>query len=135
MARKIIVLLVGYLIFLGYLLYTTFYSPKETAPKQVIYGIASWYGDYFHGKPMSNRKPFDMNKVSVAHRDLPLDVTKVLVTNTLNGKEVIALVTDRGPYVKKKGRYTRDLDLSKEAARQLGAIEAGLIPVRIEVLE
>lgn len=100
--------------------------------KKVVHGIASWYGEYFDGKPMANGKPFDMEKVSVAHRNLPLG-TKVRVTNVENGKYVFAVVTDRGPYTKENGRYSREIDLSKKAAEKLGSLEEGLVPVRIEV--
>jgi rare lipoprotein A (peptidoglycan hydrolase) len=100
--------------------------------KKVVHGIASWYGEYFDGKPMANGKLFDMEKVSVAHRSLPLG-TKVRVTNIDNGKHVFATVTDRGPYTKEHGRYSREIDLSKKAAENLGAVKEGLVPVRIEV--
>jgi rare lipoprotein A (peptidoglycan hydrolase) len=105
---------------------------QDLKPKKVVHGIASWYGKYFDGKTMANGKPFNMEKVSVAHRSLPLG-TKVRVTNIENGKYVFATVTDRGPYTKENGRYSREIDLSKKAAEKLGSLEEGLVPVRIEV--
>lgn len=105
---------------------------EDRKPKKVVHGIASWYGKYFDGKTMANGKPFNMEKVSVAHRSLPLG-TKVRVTNIDNGKYVFATVTDRGPYTKENGRYSREIDLSKKAAEKLGSIEEGLVSVRIEV--
>jgi len=108
------------------------HTTQNRRVKRVSHGVASWYGEYFDGRPMANGKLFDMEKVSVAHRSLPLG-TKVRVTNTDNGKYVVAFVTDRGPYTKKNGRYSRDIDLSKKAAQNLDAVKEGLIPVRIEV--
>lgn len=105
---------------------------QESRAQKVYYGIASWYGQQFHGRTMANGEPFDMRKVSVAHRTLPLG-TKVMITNMANGKHLVAMVTDRGPYVKEHGRYTRDFDLSWKAAEILDATEDGLVPVRGEV--
>ncbi|MBI3671452.1 septal ring lytic transglycosylase RlpA family protein, partial [Candidatus Azambacteria bacterium] len=76
-------------------------------------GKASWYGDDFQGKLMSNREPFDKEQNTVAHRRLPLG-TEVCIINPANGKRVLAVVTDRGPY--KKGRI---IDLSENLAKEL----------------
>ena len=92
-------------------------------------GLASWYGRQFHGKTMSNKEPFDMNKISVAHKKLPLG-TKVRVTDTDTGKSITAEVTDRGPYV--DGRI---IDLSKKAAEKLGIKKKGVANVRVEVIQ
>lgn len=111
-------------------------GPPEVAVQsrnlRKVEGIASWYGEYFNGRLMANGEPFDMEKVSVAHRSLPLG-KKVRVTNLNNGRYIVAVVTDRGPYTKENGRYSREIDLSKKAAEELDAVKEGLVPVRIEV--
>ncbi len=93
--------------------------------KQV--GIASWYGPRFHGRKTANGDVFNQNKMTAAHRTLPLG-TKVEVTNVKNGKSVEVHINDRGPYV--DGRV---IDLSRAAAIRLGMKEGGLARVRIEV--
>jgi len=92
-----------------------------------IRGWASWYGSDFQGKKMANGKHYDMHKVSVAHQSLPLG-TKVKVVNLRNNKSIIALVSDRGPYA-----CGREIDLSYAAAKKLGAVRDGVIPVEIEI--
>lgn len=93
----------------------------------VVGGWASWYGPGFQGKKMADGKRFDMRKVSVAHRSLPLG-TKVKVINLWNHKSIVTFVRDRGPYIQ-----GRDMDLSYAAAKKLGAVRDGVIPVRIEI--
>jgi rare lipoprotein A (peptidoglycan hydrolase) len=93
----------------------------------VARGWASWYGPGFQGKKMADGKRFDMRKVSVAHRSLPLG-TKVKVINLWNHKSIVTFVRDRGPYIQ-----GRDMDLSYAAAKKLGAVRDGVIPVRIEI--
>jgi rare lipoprotein A (peptidoglycan hydrolase) len=94
-------------------------------------GNASWYGPGFHGKRMANGQRYDQNAILVAHRTLPLGI-QVRITNLKNGKSIIVKVLDRGPYAKRNGRYTREIDLSKGAAKLLGMIKSGVVPVRIE---
>lgn len=91
----------------------------------------SWYGQEFQGRTMANGEPFDRNKLTVAHRKLPLG-TKVLLTNPDNGFKVIATVKDRGPYI--KGRH---LDASEKVAKtlQLKMGKKGTAPVVVQVLE
>ena len=96
-------------------------------------GRASWYGPGFHGKKMANGEIYNQNDVLIAHRTLPLGL-KVLVTNLETSKSIIARVLDRGPYTKKNGRYDREVDLSYGAAKILGALESGVIPVKITPL-
>ncbi|NOY35688.1 MAG: septal ring lytic transglycosylase RlpA family protein [bacterium] len=96
-------------------------------------GKASWYGPRFHGRKRADGRIYDQNEVLVAHRVFPLGM-KVRVTNLLNGRTVVAPVLDRGPYVVKDGKYDREIDLSLGAARALGAVKKGVIPVRIEPL-
>lgn len=91
-------------------------------------GIASWYGEQFHGKATANGAVFDMNKVSAAHRTLPLP-SIIRVTNMTNGKVLDVVVNDRGPFAK-----DRVLDMSKRGAELLGYQEQGVTLIRIELL-
>jgi rare lipoprotein A len=104
------------------------YEPLQTHAGFIQTGIASWYGDDFHGKKTSNGETYDMHAMTAAHKTLPLGVF-VRVTNTANGNEAIVRVNDRGPFV--KGRI---IDLSYSAAKALGADIAGTAPVRVEAL-
>lgn len=70
-------------------------------------GIASWYGEPFHGRKTANGAVYDMNKMTAAHKTLPLP-TDVRVTNLENGRSVIVTVNDRGPFA-----HSRIIDLSK----------------------
>lgn len=89
---------------------------------------ASWYGRQHHGRVMANGERFNMHALTVAHRTLPLG-TRVRVTNPSTGQSVVAVVTDRGPYVRGRG-----LDVSRGVAARLGLIERGVAPVRLEVV-
>ena len=91
-------------------------------------GIASWYGPNFHGKQTSNGGVFDMNKVSAAHRTLPMP-SMVRVTNLENGRALNVLVNDRGPFA--RGRI---IDLSRRAAELLGMKTQGTARVSVEIL-
>lgn len=98
------------------------------APTVEEVGTASWYGPRFHGKKTANGEVFNQNKLTAAHRTLPLGTT-VEVTNVTNGKSVEVKINDRGPYV--NGRV---IDLSRAAALRLGMKDAGVAKVQIEVL-
>ncbi|HEX2114419.1 MAG TPA: septal ring lytic transglycosylase RlpA family protein [Alphaproteobacteria bacterium] len=91
-------------------------------------GQASWYGDQHHGRTTASGEKFDMNKLTAAHRTLPMG-TAVRVTNLDNGRSIEVVINDRGPYV-----GARVIDLSREAARRLNMEREGLAPVRIEEL-
>ena len=99
-------------------------APPEPKPDQT--GVASWYGDEWQGRITASGKPFDEHKLTAAHRTLPLN-TRVRVTNLKTGRSVEVTITDRGPY--KDGRV---IDLSKAAAKKLGMVKQGLVPVRIQ---
>ncbi|PZQ53863.1 MAG: septal ring lytic transglycosylase RlpA family protein [Phenylobacterium zucineum] len=100
------------------------YVPREQ-PNYDETGIASWYGQAFHMKTTANGELFDMNAVSAAHTTLPIP-SMVEVTNLDNGRRLMVRVNDRGPFVD-----NRIIDLSQEAARQLGYDRAGLARVRV----
>jgi rare lipoprotein A len=91
-------------------------------------GIASWYGEQFHGKQAANGELFDMQALTAAHRTLPLG-SMVRVVNLTNGKHVRVRINDRGPYV--NGRI---LDLSQAAAVKLGMVQNGLSVIQLEVV-
>ncbi len=91
-------------------------------------GIASWYGEPFHGKYTANGELYDMNAVTGAHRTLPLP-SVVQVTNLDNGRTIQLRVNDRGPYA--RGRI---LDVSRRAAQLLGFENTGTAKVRVRIL-
>lgn len=101
------------------------YVPREQ-PNYDETGVASWYGEQFHLKATANGERFDMATVSAAHTTLPLP-SMVEVTNLENGRKLIVRVNDRGPFV-----GDRIIDLSREAARQLGYERQGLARVRVK---
>ncbi len=90
-------------------------------------GIASWYGERFHGRLTASGETFDMQALTAAHPTLPFG-TIVRVTNMKNRRTVDVRINDRGPYA--KGRI---IDLSYAAAKQLEMIDAGAVEVRLEV--
>jgi rare lipoprotein A len=93
------------------------------------FGVASWYGEWHHGKETANGEAFDQWALTAAHRTLPLG-SYVDVTNVANGQQVRVRVNDRGPYI--GGRV---LDLSRGAAQRIGQLGAGLFHVRIRVID
>ena len=92
-------------------------------------GRASWYGPDFHGKRTANGETYNMNRLTAAHRTLPFN-TVVRVDNLENGNSVIVRINDRGPYI-----GNRVIDLSREAATQLGMIRNGTANVRLYLLD
>lgn len=103
------------------------YHPQEDRNYQEV-GMASWYGDRFHGRPTATGETFDMNALTAAHKTLPLPGL-VEVTNLENGRTAVLRVNDRGPFV--DGRI---IDLSRGAARELGLLERGVGRVRVRYL-
>ena len=99
---------------------------KTARPYQV--GKASWYGDYFQGRPTASGEPYNMYDFTAAHMTLPLG-TYVRVTNLSNGRWVIVKVNDRGPVV--PGRI---IDVSYNTARLLHFKAKGLQKVRLDVV-
>jgi rare lipoprotein A len=91
-------------------------------------GVASWYGDPFHGRKTANGERFDKRRLSAAHTTLPLP-SLVEVTNLENGRRLVLRVNDRGPFVD-----DRLIDLSEAAAAELGFKEQGLAPVEVRFL-
>ena len=91
-------------------------------------GIASWYGNKFHGHLTSNGEIYDMYTMSAAHKNLPLP-TYLKVTNTANNKSVIVRVNDRGPF-----HHSRIIDLSYSAAYKLDMLKTGTAHVKITAI-
>ena len=90
-------------------------------------GDASWYGEKFHGKPTASGEPFDMYAYTAAHRTLPFG-TMVTVTNLSNNKSIDVRITDRGPFKK-----SRIVDLSYQAAKEIGLVQVGIAKVDVEI--
>ena len=91
-------------------------------------GIASWYGDPYHGRRSASGEIFDKEQLTAAHRSLPFQ-TWVEVTDLDNGKKVDVRIIDRGPFV--KGRI---IDLSLAAARKIEMVRPGTARVRLKVI-
>lgn len=91
-------------------------------------GIASWYGNDFHGKITANGEIYDMHKLTAAHRTLPFH-TMVEVENLENGLKVLVRINDRGPFLK-----NRIIDLSWQAAHRLAMTDKGTAAVNIRVI-
>ena len=91
-------------------------------------GLASWYGPGLHGRRTASGTVRTGAALTAAHRSLPFG-TLLRVTNLRNGRTVVVVVDDRGPFV--RGRV---IDLSRAAARRLGMVRDGVVPVRLEVV-
>ncbi len=105
---------------------------NETLPAyavgQKMNGRCAWYGQRGHGNKTASGRPFDGKALTAAHRTLPFG-SKVRVTNKRNGRSVVVEVTDRGP---KNRRY--EIDISRQAAVNIGLKDAGEGMVTIEIL-
>lgn len=91
-------------------------------------GVASWYGEKFHGHKTSNGEIFDMYKVSAAHTRLPIP-SFLQVTNLENNRSIVVRVNDRGPF-----HGDRIIDLSYAAAVKLGYANGGTARVQLEAI-
>ncbi|HWJ88027.1 MAG TPA: septal ring lytic transglycosylase RlpA family protein [Pelagibacterium sp.] len=95
---------------------------------QTLSGTASWYGGKFHGRKTANGETYNQHALTAAHRHLPFG-TEVVVTNQNNGRSVVVRINDRGPFT--GGRI---IDLSRQAASQIGMINSGTAKVTVEVI-
>ncbi|MCF6214721.1 MAG: septal ring lytic transglycosylase RlpA family protein [Emcibacter sp.] len=91
-------------------------------------GLASWYGSQFHGRKTANGDVFNMNDLTAAHTTLPMP-SHVRVTNVENGRWLILMVNDRGPFV-----GDRIIDVSRRAAQLLGFEKKGVTKVRVQAV-
>ncbi len=105
------------------------YHVLETSSGYSETGYASWYGSKFHGRATSSGEPYDMFRISAAHRTLPLP-TYVRVTNLENDREITVRINDRGPF-----HSDRIIDLSYAAAVKLDLADAGTAKVRVEAID
>ena len=101
------------------------YVPQEDINYSAV-GMASFYGNQFHGRYTANGEVFDMNSISAAHPTLPLP-SYVRVTNMANRRSIVVRVNDRGPYV-----GDRIIDLSAQTAKLLGFHGHGLAKVKVD---
>lgn len=104
------------------------YRVMDSAAGYVERGVASWYGNKFHGRATSSLEPYDMYQFTAAHKTLPLP-TYVRVTNLDNGRSVTVRVNDRGPF-----HAGRIIDLSYAAAIKLGIHVQGTGRVEVRAL-
>jgi len=104
------------------------YELMESGDNYQETGIASWYGSKFHGHRTSSWEPYDMLKMTAAHKTLPLP-SYVKVTNLENSQTVTVRVNDRGPF-----HDDRIIDLSYAAAHLLGMTEKGTVQVKVEII-
>jgi rare lipoprotein A len=105
----------------------TYYTRGDSADYRER-GVASWYGEDFHGRSTANGETYNMHALTAAHKTLPIP-TWVEVTNLENDRRVIVKVNDRGPFV--AGRI---IDLSYAAATELDMIRAGTARVEVRAL-
>ena len=103
------------------------YVPVNDAAYDQV-GIASWYGDFFHGRRTANGEIYDMNALTAAHPTLPMP-TYATVTNLANDRTIVVRINDRGPY-----HDGRIIDLSHRAAELLGLYPKGSGMVRVRYL-
>jgi rare lipoprotein A len=101
------------------------YTPEHD-PAYRAEGLASWYGNDFHGRRTANGEVFDQHAISAAHPTLPLP-SYVRVSNLANRRSIIVRVNDRGPYAK-----DRVIDVSSKTAELLGFRPFGVARVRVE---
>ena len=109
--------------------YTVLGKSYEVMPTEVGYnerGVASWYGEKFHGHKTSNGEVFDMFLASAAHKSLPIP-SFLRVTNLDNNRSIVVRVNDRGPF-----HGNRVIDLSYAAAVKLGYADRGTARVQLE---
>lgn len=101
----------------------------SAATSRLETGVASWYGDRFHGRKTASGEVFDMNALTAAHPNLPFG-SWVRVRNLLNGRSVDVRINDRGPHIKQ-----RIIDLSRAAAHALGLAGQGTPEVEVTLLD
>jgi rare lipoprotein A len=104
-------------------------TAKPSKLIQVVQGAASWYGPGFYGRTTASGERFQKGTLTAAHRTLPFG-TRVRVTNLSNGRSVVVRINDRGPF-----KYHRVIDLAHGAASQLKMMQAGEVPVKLEILK
>jgi rare lipoprotein A len=112
-----------------YNLFGVDYTPLVSVTSHTELGIASWYGNKFHGHLTSNGETYNMFSMTAAHKTLPLP-SYVKITNLDNKRTAIVRVNDRGPF-----HQDRIIDLSYSAASKLGMLQLGTARVQLELLQ
>ncbi|MFW5500504.1 MULTISPECIES: septal ring lytic transglycosylase RlpA family protein [unclassified Maridesulfovibrio] len=107
------------------------YIPHLSSKGYKAQGLASWYGDDFHGKTTANGETYNMYAMTAAHRTLPMG-TMLEVTDRSSGRKVIVRINDRGPFADPDLRI---IDLSYSAASKLGIVNKGITPVELRAIE
>ncbi len=116
----------GYLTGRPYVIGGRTYYPSERPEGYSVVGVASWYGDAFHGRRTANGEVFDKNSITAAHPTLPLP-SYARVTNLKNGHSLIVRVNDRGPY-----HGGRVMDVSQRVAEALDFRSEGMARIKVE---
>jgi rare lipoprotein A len=101
---------------------------KPVRAKRMGHAVASWYGPKFHGRLTASGERYDMDAMTCAHKKLPFG-SRLKLKSVENGKTVVVVVNDRGPFVR-----GRDIDLSRAAAKKLGIIGPGTGKVKVYYL-
>ena len=109
-----------------YTVFGTTYVPVVDRQPFRQRGLASWYGRKFQGQKTASGEPYDMFKMTAAHKTLPIP-SYAKVTNLANGKSVIVRINDRGPFYS-----NRIIDLSYAAALKIGIAAKGSGMVEVE---
>lgn len=104
------------------------YTPLPTGKGYSAEGLASWYGQKFHGHLTSNGEVYDMYTMTAAHKTLPLP-SFARITNLTNGNQAVVRINDRGPF-----HSERLVDLSYAAALKLGMLSSGVAKVKLDVM-
>ncbi len=104
-------------------------QPDSPVQNEQMVGYASWYGPGFHGKKAASGEKYNQNKLTAAHKILPMN-TWVRVKNLENNRTVVVRINDRGPYKK-----NRIIDLTRRAATDLGFVKQGTARVSIKILK
>lgn len=103
--------------------------PREEPAGQAFQrGGASWYGIQFHQRRTASGELFDMSSLTAAHKTLPFN-SRVCVRSSVNGREVLVRVNDRGPFVP-----SRVIDVSRAAAEAIGMIDLGIKQVTLTLV-
>jgi rare lipoprotein A len=109
--------------------------PPKSSPTAVLetrVGLASYYGEEFHGRMTASGVRFDMNAMVAAHPSYPFG-TRLRVTNLANRRSTVVRIVDRGPTPRLRAQGLL-IDVSRRAAEVLGFLEQGRVRVQLEVL-
>ncbi len=102
-------------------------EPPGSPPGETM--VATYYSKRFQGRKTASGERYNRDALTCAHKTLPFQ-TLLKITNPQNSKSVIVRVNDRGPF-----NRGRDIDLSYAAAKEIGMLAAGVLPVQVEVFE